>query len=32
MRAREFLMKDAYSFGSDEKSMNDSYSKMKKYI
>ena len=30
MRAREFLMKDAYSFGSDEKSMNDSYSKMKK--
>ena len=30
MRAREFLMKDAYSFDLDEQSMRDTYSKIKK--
>ena len=30
MRAREFLMKDAYSFSLDEDSMHDIYSNMKK--
>ena len=30
MRAREFLMKDAYSFSLDEDSMHDNYSNMKK--
>ena len=29
MRAREFLMKDAYSFDLDEQSMRDTYSKIK---
>ena len=32
MRAREFLMKDAYSFSLDEDSMHDIYSNMKKNI
>ena len=30
MRAREFLMKDAYSFHLDEDSMHDTYLNMKK--
>ena len=30
MRGREFLMKDSYSFGIDEKSLQDSYELMRK--